>query len=131
MPIISCCLLPGVPMVAEEVSCSISPDGVSIFYDFFNVFSLFSSSRRLHRLSSTLTTRYFIRVVLLTDFIITLANYFMCQFAALLLLVTSPTIHSRDVLEPQPGVTTVSTVCSWLWVFKTGIQRFFPLPSIG
>ena len=22
-------------------------------------------------------------------------------------------------------------VCSWLWVFRTGIQRLFPLPSIG
>ena len=31
-------------MVAEEVYCSIAPDGVSIFYDFFKVFYLLSSS---------------------------------------------------------------------------------------
>ena len=107
------------------------PTACPYFMTFFNVFSLFSSSHRLHRLSNTFTAHDFIRVVLLTDFIITLANYFIFQFAALLPLVTSPTIHSHDVLEPQPGVTTVRTVCSWLWVFRTGIQRFFPLPSIG
>ena len=112
MPIISCCLLLGVPMVAEEVSCSVTPNGVSFFfffffYDFFKVFSLLSSSHRLHRLSNTLTTRDFIRVVMLTAFVITLANYHICQFAALLPLVTSLAIMHCDVLEPQPGVTTV------------------------
>ena len=57
-------------MVAEEVYCSIAPDGVSIFYDFFKVFYLLSSSRRLHRLSDNLTARDYIRVVMLTVFII-------------------------------------------------------------
>ena len=94
--VISCCLLHGVPMVAEEVYCLIAPDGVSIFYDFFIVFYLLSSSRRLHRLSANLTARAYIRVVILAIFII-------CQFAALLPLVTSQAWLRSDVLEPQPG----------------------------
>ena len=76
-------------MVAEEVYCSIAPDGVSIFYDFFKVFYLLSSSRRLHRLSNNLTARDYIRVVMLTDFVITLAICIICQFAAPPPLVTS------------------------------------------
>ena len=88
MPIISCCLLHGVPVVAEEVYCSIAPDGMSIFYDFFKVFYL-SSSHRLHRLSDNLTTRDYIRVVMLTVFVVTLAICIICQFAALPPLVTS------------------------------------------
>ena len=75
-------------MVAEEVYCSIAPDGVSIFYDYFKVFYL-SSSRRLHRLSNTLTARDYIRVVKLIVFIMTLTIYIICQFAALPPLVTS------------------------------------------
>ena len=82
VPIISCCLLHGVPMVAEEVYCLIAPDGVSIFSDFFIVFYL-SSSRRLHRLSANLTVRAYIRVVMLTVFVMTLAIFIICQFAAL------------------------------------------------
>ena len=76
-------------MVAEEVYCSIAPDGVSIFYDFFKVFYLLSSSRRLHRLSDNLTARDYIRVVMLTVFVMTLAICIICQFAALPPLVTS------------------------------------------
>ena len=76
-------------MVAEEVYCSIAPDGVSIFYDFFNVFYLLSSSRCLHRLSDNLTAHDYIRVVQLTVFVMTLAICIICQFAALLPLVTS------------------------------------------
>ena len=105
MPIISCCLLHGVPMVAEEVYCFIAPDGVSLFYDFFRVFYLLSSSRCLHRLSANLTARDYIRVVMLTVFVMTLAICIICQFAALLLLVTSQTRPRSDVLEPQPGIT--------------------------
>ena len=87
--VISCCLLHGVPVVAEEVYCLIAPDGVSIFYDFFIVFYLLSSSRRLHRLSANLTARAYIKVVMLTVFVMTLAIFIICQFAALLPLVTS------------------------------------------
>ena len=83
VPIISCCLLHGVPMVAEEVYCLIAPDGVSIFFDFFIVFYLLSSSRRLHRLSANLTAHAYIRVVMLTVFVMTLAIFIICQFAAL------------------------------------------------
>ena len=70
-------------MVAEEVYCLIAPDGVSIFYDFFIVFYLLSFSRRLHRLSANLTARAYIRVVMLTVFVMTLAIFIICQFAAL------------------------------------------------
>ena len=70
-------------MVAEEVCCLIAPDGVSIFYDFFIVFYLLSSSRRLHRLSANLTAHAYIRVVMLTIFVMTLAIFIICQFAAL------------------------------------------------
>ena len=34
--VISCCLLRGVPVVAEEVYCFLAPDGVSVYYDFFH-----------------------------------------------------------------------------------------------
>ena len=74
-------------MVAEEVYCSIAPAGMSIFYDFFTVFYLLSSSRRLHRLSNNLAARDYVRVVMLTD----LAICIICQFAAPPPLVTSPT----------------------------------------
>ena len=76
-------------MVAEEVYCSIATDGVSIFYDFFKVFYLLSSSRHLHRLSDNLTARDYIRVVMLTVFVMTLAICILCRFAALPPLVTS------------------------------------------
>ena len=76
-------------MVAEEVYCFIAPDGVSLFYDFFSVFYLLSSSHRHHRLSANLTARAYIRVVMLTVFVVTLAICIICQFAALLPLVTS------------------------------------------
>ena len=76
-------------MVDEEVYCSIAPDGVSLFYDFFEVFYLLSSSRRLHRLSANFTTRAYIRVVMLTVFVMSLAICIICQFAALPPLVTS------------------------------------------
>ena len=45
------------------------------------------------------------RVVLLTVFVIILATFIICQFAALLPLVTSQAWLRSDVLEPQPGVT--------------------------
>ena len=75
------------------------------FYDFFIVLSLLSSSRRLCRLSANLTARAYIRVVMLPVFIMTLVNFIICQFAALLPLVTSQAWLRSDVLEPQPGVT--------------------------
>ena len=42
-----------------------------------------------------------------TDYFITLVICIICQFAALLPLVTSLAMLYCDVLEPQPGVTTV------------------------
>ena len=42
---------------------------------------------------------------MLTVFVITLAIYVICQFAALLPLVTSQTCPKSDFLEPQPGIT--------------------------
>ena len=90
------------------------------FYDFFIVFYLLSSSRRLHRLSSNLTARAYIKVVMLTVFI-----FIICQFAALLLLVTSQAWLRSDVLEPQPGYNC------WRRMFLAlGVQDRFPaVPS--
>ena len=76
-------------MVDKEVYCFIAPDVVSLFYDFFNVFYFLSSSHCHHRLSAKLTALAYIRVVMLTVFVVTLAICIICQFAALLLLVTS------------------------------------------
>ena len=61
------------------------------FKDFFKVFYLLYSSRHLHRLSNNLAARDYVRVVMLTDFVITLAICIICQFAAPPPLVTSPT----------------------------------------
>ena len=85
-------------MVAEEFLFP-SARRREIYIRLFIVFYYLSSSRRLHRLSTTLTARAYIRVVILYNFII-------CQFAALFPLVTSQAWLRSDVLEPQPGVTT-------------------------
>ena len=78
---------------------------MSILRRFFIVFSLLSSYRRLHRLSANLAARAFIRVGRLTVFVMKLANFIICQFAALLPLVTSQAWLRSDVLEPQSGLT--------------------------
>ena len=109
-------------MVAEEVYSFIAPDGVSMFYDFFRVFYLLSSSRRLHRLSSNLTARVYIRVVMLTVFVITLSICVICQFAALLPLVTSQTRPRSDVIEPQPGITAGES----LMFLALSVQDWYP-----
>ena len=109
-------------MVAEGVYCFIAPDGVSIFYDFFRVFYLLSSSRHLHRLSANLTARDYIRVVMLTDFVMTLAICIICQFAALLPLVTSQTRPRSDVIEPQHGITTGES----RMFLALGVQDWYP-----
>ena len=105
MHIISCYVLLGVSMVAEEVGYYFAPSGVSRFDDFFIVFSLLSSSRNLLRLSNNLAARDLLGLWYSLIILLHLLYCIICQFAALLPLVTSPTIHSRDVLEPQPGVT--------------------------
>ena len=51
--------------------------------DFFIVFCLSSYSRHLHRLFANLTARAYIRVVMLTVCVMTLAIFIICQFAAL------------------------------------------------
>ena len=59
-----------------------------------NILQLFQSLlliKRLHRLSNNLTARDYVRVVMLTDFVITLAFCIICQFAALPPLVTNQT----------------------------------------
>ena len=60
---------------------------------FFKVFYFLSSSRRLHSLSNYLTARDFVRVVVLTDYFITLDICIICQFAAPPPLITSQTDH--------------------------------------
>ena len=46
--------------------CLLPPDGVNIYIRLFIVFYYLPSSRCLHRLSTTLTARAYIRVVILT-----------------------------------------------------------------
>ena len=59
---------------------------------------------------------------MLTDYFITLDICIICQFAALLPLVTSLTMMHCDVLEPQPGVTTVKADL----FLALGVQERFP-----
>ena len=56
-----------------------------------------------------------------TDYFITLVICFICQFAALIPLVTSLALLHCDVLEPQPGVTTVKAD-----LLALGVQDRFP-----
>ena len=91
------------PVVAEEFLFHCARWHVNFM--FFHSLILLSSSRRLHGLSANLTARAYIRVVMLTVFVMTLANFIICQFAALLPLVTSQAWLRSDVLEPQPGAT--------------------------
>ena len=67
------------------------------YFPTFSESYLLSSSRRLHRLSANLTARDYLGVVMLTVFVMTLAICIICQFAALLPLVTSQTS-----LNPNP-----------------------------
>ena len=69
----SCYLLRDVPVVTEVVLFNCARWHFNFIF-FFLVFSLLSSSRRLHRLSANLTARAFIRVVMLTVFVMKLAN---------------------------------------------------------
>ena len=104
------------------------------FYDFFIVLYLLYSSRCLHRLSANLTARAYLRVVMFNFFFfffMTLANFIICQFAALLPLVTCQAWLRSDVLEPQPGVTAGE---SRMFLALGVLDRFpvvIPLPSIG
>ena len=59
---------------------------------------------------------------MLTDYFITLDICIICQFAALLPLVTSLAMMHCDVLEPQPGVTTVKADL----FLALGVQDRFP-----
>ena len=139
MPIISCCLLPGVPMMAEEVNDYLCPMAGQYFKDSLKVFCLSSSSRRLHRLSANLTSHAYVKGYSVDCFCSDISYYFYMSvscpsglcFSASLPLVTSQTRLESDVLEPQPGVTAGFAVCSRLWVVRTGILRSLPPPSIG
>ena len=86
--------------------CFLPPAGLNLYIRLLIVFYCLFSSRRLHRLSTTLTARAYIRVVILTVFIIILYNFIICQFGALFPLVPSQALLRSDVLEPHPGVTT-------------------------
>ena len=113
MPIISCCLLHGVPMVAEEIYCLFAPNNGLAFSDSFIGFCLSSSSRRLHRLSANLTARAYVKGCSVNCFCYDISYFYYMSvscpsglcFSASLLLVTSQARLESDVLEPQPGVT--------------------------
>ena len=57
-----------------------------------------------------------------TDYFITLVICFICQFAALIPLVTSLALLHCDVLEPQPGVTMMKADL----FLDLGVQARFP-----
>ena len=57
-----------------------------------------------------------------TDYFITLVICIICQFPALIPLVTSLALLHCDVLEPQPGVTTVKADL----FLALGVQDRFP-----
>ena len=57
-----------------------------------------------------------------TDYFITLVICFICQSAALILLVTSLALLHCDILKPQPGVTTVKADL----FLALGVQDRFP-----
>ena len=120
----SCYLLRGVPVVTEEVLFNCARWRVNL--RLFIVFYLLSSSRCLHRLSTNLTARAYIRVVMLTVFVMTLATFIICQFAALLPLVTSQAWLRSDVLEPQPGLTAGE---SRMFLALGVLDRFPAVPS--
>ena len=105
--------------------CLLAPDGVPILR-LFIVFYYLSSSSRLHRLSTNLTARAYIRVVILTVFLMILYNFIICQFAALFSLVTSQAWLRSDVLEPQPGLTTGE---SCMFLALGVLDRFPAVPS--
>ena len=83
----SCYLLRGVPGVAEEFLFTSARRRVNCTT--FHSLLLIILLPHLHRLSTNLTTRAYIRVVILTVFLIILYNFIICQFAALFPLVTS------------------------------------------
>ena len=111
-------------MVAEEFLFT-SARGVNIYLRLVIVFYYLSSSRRLHRLSTNLTARAYIRVVLLTVFSYNILYFIMsvcCPFP----LVTSQAWLRSDVLEPQPGVTTGE---SRMFLALGVLDRFPAVPS--
>ena len=114
------------PMVAEEFLFTSARRRDYIYTRLFLVFYYLSSSRRLHRLSTTLTARAYKRVVILNIFLIILYNFIICQFAALFPLVPSQAWLRSDVLEPQPGVTTGES-CKFLALGV--LDRFPAVPS--
>ena len=83
------------------------------YFNSFIVFCLSSSSRRLHRLSTNLTARAYVKGCSVNCFCYDVSYFYTCQLAALqacvfpssLPLVTSQARLESDVLESQPGVT--------------------------
>ena len=99
------------------------PTACKFFTRLVIVFYYLSSSRRLHRLSTNLTARAYIRVVLLTVFSYNILLLLVCcPFP----LVTSQAWLRSDVLEPQPGVTTGE---SRMFLALGVLDRFPAVPS--
>ena len=113
MPIISCCLLRGVPMGAEGVKYfNCVRWRVNIVRLFLSLL-LIPSSRHLRGLSANLTARAYVKGYSVNCFCSDSYFHYMsvsCPsglcFSASLPLVTSRARLESDVLEPQPGLTT-------------------------
>ena len=115
------------------------PLAFQFYFFFFLVFSLLSSSRRLHRLSANFTARAFIRVVMLTVFVMKLANcsdrILTCRIKSIRSpakvglvvtdLITSPVVSWEGWETPPPQHRGSAVIlCS-----TTGVVR--PLCSCG
>ena len=94
---------------------------MSIFDDFSKSFPYYPPPTASIGYPTTYRSR-FVRVVVFTDYFITLVICILCQFTALLLLVTSLAMMHCDVFEPQPGVKTVKADL----FLALGVQDRFP-----
>ena len=131
VPIISCCLLRGVPMVAEGVKYFICVQWRVNIIRLFNSLLLIILLRCLRGLSANLTARAYVKGYSVNCFCSDISYFHYMSvscpsglcLSASLPLVTSQARLESDVLEPQPGVTAGLAVCSRLWVVRTGILR--------
>ena len=111
-------------MVAEEFLFTSTRRRANIYTTCLSLYYL-SPSRRLHRFSTNLTARAYIRVVLITVFSYHILYFIMpvcCPFP----LVTSQAWLRSDVLEPQPGVITGE---SRMFLALGVLDRFPAVPS--
>ena len=128
---ISCCLLRGVPMVAEGVIYFICVQwhvsNIRLFHSLLLIILLPPppwALRQPHRsrLCKGYSVNCFCSDISYIHYMSVSCPSGLC-LSAFLPLVTSQAPLESDVLESQPGVTAGFAICSRLWVVRTGIQR--------